>query len=127
PNFVSERDFRPLTEPAEQEQVAALRRELGLDARPVVLCAGQLQTRKGFFDLLEVARRMPDVQFLWAGGFSFGRITAGHARIQEAARDLPANVQLLGMVPRERMNLHLNLADCFFLPSFEELFPMTIL
>ncbi|GAA1716940.1 glycosyltransferase family 4 protein [Brachybacterium phenoliresistens] len=128
PNFVSEQDFRPLTDPEGAAQVAALREELGLDpSRPVVLCAGQLQVRKGFFDFLDVARAMPDVQFLWAGGFSFGRITAGHSRIREAAEDLPANVRLLGMVPRERMNLHVNLADCFFLPSFEELFPMTIL
>ncbi|MFC0674155.1 glycosyltransferase family 4 protein [Brachybacterium hainanense] len=128
PNFVSEQDFHPLRDEAGLTAVRELRAQLGLDAhRPVVLCAGQLQVRKGFFDFLEVARALPDVQFLWAGGFSFGRITAGHARIQEAAENLPGNVRLLGMVPRERMNLFMNLADCFFLPSFEELFPMTIL
>ena len=40
--------------------------------------AGQVQTRKGVMDFVEVAKKMPDVKFVWAGGFSFGAITDGH-------------------------------------------------
>lgn len=34
---------------------------------------GQLQVRKGIFDFIEVAERLPDVTFVWAGGFFFRR------------------------------------------------------
>lgn len=41
--------------------------------------------------------------------------------------DLPKNVKFLGLVEREEMNQIYNMADVMFLPSYEELFPMTIL
>ncbi len=142
PNFVSDKLFHPIGDSShgsyrsapgserigEPQQLAALRERLSLGAdERVVMCAGQLQIRKGFFDFLATARAMPDVRFLWAGDFSFGRITAGHGEIKEAMAALPANVELVGLIPRQEMNLWFNLADAFFLPSFEELFPMTIL
>lgn len=67
------------------------------------------------------------MQFVWAGGFSFGKITDGYEEIRHAAEHLPANVTLTGIVPREKMNELYNAADVFFLPSFDELFPMTLL
>lgn len=125
PNFVSEEQFHPLER---NESIAQRRRAWGADdTRFVVMCAGQLQTRKGFFDLLDVARAMPEVLFVWAGDFSFGRITSGYEQIKKAKENLPANVKLIGLVPREEMNECFNAADAFFLPSYEELFPMTIL
>lgn len=42
-------------------------------------------------------------------------------------KHLPANVKFLGIVDREKMNEIYNMADMMFLPSYEELFPMTIL
>lgn len=125
PNFVSEEQFHPLDR---DEKIERRRRSWGAEeGRFVVMCAGQLQTRKGFFDLLEVARVMPEALFVWAGDFSFGRITSGYEQIKKAKENLPANVKLIGLVPREEMNECFNAADAFFLPSYEELFPMTIL
>ena len=45
--------------------------------------AGQVQTRKGVMDFVEVAKKMPDVKFVWAGGFSFGAITDGHEELKK--------------------------------------------
>lgn len=42
-------------------------------------------------------------------------------------KHLPDNVKFLGLVDREKMNEIYNMADVMFLPSYEELFPMTIL
>ena len=42
-------------------------------------------------------------------------------------KHLPPNVRFLGIVDREKMNEIYNMADVMFLPSYEELFPMTIL
>lgn len=125
PNFVSEKQFFRIER---RDDVEARRRDWGAEpGQTVIMCAGQLQTRKGFFDLLEVARAMPDALFVWAGDFSFGRITSGYDKIKEARDNLPPNVKLIGLVPREDMNECFNAADIFFLPSYEELFPMTIL
>lgn len=124
PNFVSETRFYRLPD----EQKSKLRSKYGVDKnRFVVLCAGQLQIRKGIFDFLKVAESLPDMQFVWAGGFSFGKITDGYDEIKKIVQNPPDNVKFLGIIPREDMNEIYNLADVMFLPSFEELFPMTIL
>ncbi len=93
----------------------------------VVFCAGQLQVRKGIFEFIEIAKRMPDIEFVWAGGFSFGNITNGYEKIKKKIENKPNNLHFIGMIDRENMNDVYNMADIMFLPSFEELFPMTIL
>ena len=124
PNFVSEADFHPLN----QNERRTLCRKYHLDeARFTVVCAGQLQHRKSVLDFVEIAKRMPDVQFVWAGGFSFGVISDGYKEIDKLVKNPPANVRFLGIIDRDLMNEIYNVADVMFLPSFEELFPMTIL
>ncbi len=93
----------------------------------VVMGAGQVQTRKGVLDFVEVAKKMPAITFLWCGGFSFGKITDGYEELKKVYENPPKNVRFLGIVPREEMCDILNASDLFFLPSYNELFPMTIL
>jgi len=124
PNFVSDDGFFPLSA---DEKVKA-REKYGIDKNSfVVLSAGQLQKRKGAFDFLEMARRMPDITFAWAGGFSFGVITDGYKELSAAMENPPPNVKFLGIVDRSEMNEVYNTADVMLLASFEELFPMTVL
>lgn len=124
PNFVDEEVFHPV----DDKQKVFCRAQFGLNPEKfTVVCAGQMQKRKGFVDFLETARRLPEMQFVWAGGFSFGKITDGYEEIKLALQNVPANVVLPGIIPREQMNALYNAADVFFLPSFDELFPMTIL
>lgn len=124
PNVVSKKRFYPLP----YEKRNCIRKEYGISENGfTVLCAGQLQRRKGVFDFLKIAKKLPDFQFVWAGGFSFGKISDGYEEIREAMKHLPANVKFLGLVDREKMNDIYNMADVLFLPSYEELFPMTIL
>ncbi len=70
---------------------------------------------------------MPDIQFIWAGGFSFKTISDGYNELKNVVKCPPRNVKFLGIVPREEMNDIYNMSDMMFLPSYEELFPMTIL
>lgn len=124
PNFVSKANFHPL----EKEQKLAVREKYSLSPdRFVVLGVGQLQTRKGVMDFIETAKSLPDVQFIWAGGFSFGKITDGYEQIKKIVDNPPMNVRFLGIIEREEMNEVYNMADVMFLPSFDELFPMSIL
>lgn len=124
PNHVSEKHFHPIS----QEQRSLSRRKYNLKEEDfVVLGVGQVQSRKGVKDFIAVASRMPELKFIWAGGFSFGRITEGYDEIKCLVSNPPANVQFTGIVPRQEMTNLYGMANVMFIPSFAELFPMTIL
>ena len=124
PNYVSKTDFNKKN----KKEIKELRKELNLkDDDFVVIGVGQVQTRKGVLDFVDVARSMPDVTFIWCGGFSFGAITDGYKELKKVFENPPRNVRFLGIIPREKMNDMYNLADVLFMPSYNELFPMSIL
>lgn len=124
PNYVSHEVFHPLG----KEKRDAARREYGIDPDAfVVLGAGQVQTRKGVRDFVETAKRLPHLTFVWAGGFSFGKITDGYEELKGIMDNPPANVIFTGIVPREKMAELYNMTNVLFVPSYNELFPMTIL
>lgn len=124
PNFVSRKEFYPVKE----TQKRVLRQQYHYDEhRFTVLGIGQIQERKGLFDFIKLARNNPDLQFIWAGGFSFGRMTDGYAALKKVVDDPPANLSFPGIVDRQKLVDYYNLADLFLLPSFNELFPMSVL
>ncbi len=124
PNYVSSNRFYKLDGYAKSKA----RKKYNIDKdKFVVLCVGQLQIRKGIMDFIEVAKSMPDIQFVWAGGFSFKKMSDGYDQICKILKDPPANVKFLDIIPREEMNELYNMADMLFLGSYEELFPMTVL
>ena len=95
--------------------------------RFTVLGVGQVQHRKGVLDFIEVAKKLPAVDFVWAGGFSFKGMTSGYEELKKVMDNPPSNVRFLGIVPREKMNELYHGCDLFFLPSFDELMPMSVL
>lgn len=124
PNFVSKEKFYKYDD-LKREQV---RKKYGLNKGDfAVLGAGQVQTRKGVLDFVKTAQALPDVKFIWAGGFSFGAITDGYKELKTIMENPPQNVLFTGIVPREEMADLYNAVDCLFVPSYNELFPVTIL
>ena len=124
PNFVDSKSFYILEDDKRQK----LREKYKLNPNMfTVLCVGQLQKRKGIFDFIDIAKKMPDVQFAWAGNFAFGKISDGYEQIKKILDNVPDNVHFLGLIDREKMNEVYNMSDIMFLPSYEELFPMTVL
>ncbi len=93
----------------------------------IVVAVGQLQTRKGVKDFIEVAKDLPEVKFIWLGGFAFRKLSHGHKEIQEFLANPPANVFFKGRVQIKEVNEYLNLSNIFFMPALNELFPMSIL
>ncbi|MEG0364328.1 MAG: glycosyltransferase family 4 protein [Erysipelotrichales bacterium] len=124
PNYVSKDMFYK----QEAEEVAKTKEKykIGLNTK-VVLGVGQIQTRKGVIDFVEVAKKLPEYEFVWCGGFSFGNITDGYKELKEIVDNPPSNVKFLGIITREEMNSIYNVADVLFMPSYNELFPMSIL
>ncbi|HBM3491798.1 TPA: glycosyltransferase family 4 protein [Listeria innocua] len=124
PNFVSKKTFFPIS--TAEKKLA--REKYGIPAdKFTVIGIGQVQHRKGVLDFIEVAKRLPHIQFVWAGGFSFGKITSGYEELKKIYDNPPANVKFIGIVDRSEMNACINMADLFFMPSYNELFPMAIL
>ena len=124
PNFVNKDKWHAL--PA--EQVAQLRKEMDLaEDQFVVIGAGQVQKRKGIDDFIRLAEELPEITFIWAGGFSFGGMTDGYERYKKIMDNPPKNLIFPGIVSPERMRELYAMADLFLLPSYNELFPMTIL
>ena len=124
PNFVNKEKWHPLS----QEEIARLRTELGIsDSQFIVVGAGQVQKRKGIDDFIRLAEELPQITFIWAGGFSFGGMTDGYERYKKMMDNPPENLMFPGIVSPERMRELYALADLFLLPSYNELFPMTIL
>ena len=51
----------------------------------------------------------------------------GYAHFKKLIDNPPKNLKFTGIVPREELVSYLNIADLFLLPSFDELFPMSVL
>jgi 1,2-diacylglycerol-3-alpha-glucose alpha-1,2-galactosyltransferase len=120
PNYVDESKF------ATKVSNASIRKQWQFK-KFTVLGVGQVQHRKGVLDFIEVAKKLPAVDFVWAGGFSFKAMTAGYEELKKVMNNPPSNVRFLGIVPREKMNELYHGCDLFFLPSFDELMPMSVL
>lgn len=125
PNYVSKENFYELDNNTKLE----IRKKYNIDENKfVVLGCGQVQTRKGVMDFVEVAKNNPDIEFVWCGGFSFAKITDGYKELKKVVDNPPTpNLHFLGIIPRVEMNQMFNMADLLFMPSYNELFPMSIL
>lgn len=124
PNFVDSDHFHPVDSATKK----AYREKYHLPQNKfVVLGSGQIQERKGVPDFIKLAQDNPDIQFVWAGGFSFGRLTDGYSELKKVVDNPPANLYFPGIVSRQEIAELNNAADLFFLPSYNELFPMSVL
>lgn len=124
PNYVNKNDFHILS----NEEIDKVKDKYQLKKdKFTIFGVGQVQHRKGVLDFVEVAKQNPDIEFVWAGGFSFGKITDGYKELSEVVNNPPSNVKFLGIIPRTEMNELYNACDVLFMPSYNELFPMSIL
>ena len=124
PNYVDQKTVHPL----EALETKAIRDRFGYKAEDfIVVGVGQIQSRKGVLDFIETAKKNPEIQFIWCGGFSFKGITDGYKELKSVIDNPPLNVKFPGIIPRDNMNEIYNMANLLFLPSYNELFPMCIL
>ena len=124
PNFVNPKNFHLQT----KTQINKNKKKLEINSKkPIIFGVGQVQTRKGILTFVELAKNNPNWQFIWAGGFSFGAATDGYKELNKIVKNPPENLRFTGIIDRKALNDYYNLADIFLLPSYSELFPMSIL
>lgn len=99
-------------QPAAADAVAALRRELGLEGRRLVVFGGVVRPHKGLEQIPQALARLGDdtLRFVIVGPVN------EHARALAEDPVCGRYVALLGPQPRERMPLYLSLADLVVLP-----------
>jgi 1,2-diacylglycerol-3-alpha-glucose alpha-1,2-galactosyltransferase len=123
PNAIDTARFRP--EPGWRESVRE-KHGIASDAF-VVVCAGQVQPRKGVRQFVEAAKAMPDVTFVWAGGMPFKHLTAHYGEMRRIVAHAPANCLFVGDLPYGEMPRYYAAADCLFFPSLQETFGLAII
>jgi 1,2-diacylglycerol-3-alpha-glucose alpha-1,2-glucosyltransferase len=95
-----------------------LRESLGLAPEAqVVISVGMQLVRKGILDWVEVARRLPEVTFVWYGRTDERLLTAD---VQRALRTAPANARFPGFVRPEALREAYCGADAFCFLTKEE-------
>jgi 1,2-diacylglycerol-3-alpha-glucose alpha-1,2-galactosyltransferase len=89
-----------------------------------VLGVGQLESRKGCEDFIEIGKQIPNAQFRWIGGRPFGAMTAGIRKLNQQIEDAPENITFAGLFPLKEMPCLYAAGDMFLFPSYQENCPL---
>lgn len=107
----------------------ALTQRLNRPSNSTVLFLGELGKRKGCYDIpavvVEVVKQVPDIKFVLAGAGS----AEDEAAIKKLCEDngVASHVEFPGWVRGEQKDKLLRETDVFFLPSYNEGMPMSVL
>lgn len=103
-----------------------IRERYGLDEEDLVaINVGQKTVRKGIFDFISMAKKHPDIKFLWVGGMPYSGFSQSYREIKRAVSQKYHNLILPGYV--EDLNAHYSAADFMLNPTNFETFGLTIL
>ncbi|MBS9336323.1 glycosyltransferase family 4 protein [Fructobacillus papyrifericola] len=83
----------------------------------VVMAVGLFFERKGLFDFIELAKRHPEITFIWFGHTNLAIVPA---KVREAIEHHPENLIFPGYITGDIIKGAYAGADLFLYPSFEE-------
>lgn len=83
----------------------------------IVMGVGLFIARKGILDFINLAKKMPDIQFIWFGETDFKLIPQ---YIQAAIINHPKNLNFAGYVPNAEIKTAMQACNVFFMPTYEE-------
>lgn len=116
---VEEQDLLPA--PTIPEQKAALRQELGITEKNVILAVGQFIPRKGFDVLLRGAKNLlPDTGIFFVGG----QPTEDYLQLAEQSGN--TNIHFVGFCKKQELAKYYMAADVFALPTREDIWGLVI-
>lgn len=124
PNFVSSKNFNVISN---SEKLKYRKKYNYNNDDFIVVSIGQLHKGKGVLDFINLAKKNPDINFLWVGGFNFGKFMDGYEEIKAVYDNPPKNLKFSGIVDRKEVNILCNISDVFFLPSYYESFALVVL
>lgn len=103
------------------------RKQLGIrDDAVVVIGNGQVQPRKRVDTFINIAKKLPELKFIWVGGMPFGRVAADHEKMQRLIDEAPDNVTFTGVVSLDEVQTYFSVGDIFVMSSEQETFGLAI-
>ena len=102
----------------DERKAQEFREKFGLSKTDkVVMAVGLYIGRKGIVDFVELARRMPEYQFIW---FGYNSPWVVPRRIRKAVKTKLPNLHFPGYIGSEELRAAYWGSDLFFFPTFEE-------
>lgn len=83
----------------------------------VIMSAGLWIRRKGILDFIEMAKRLPQYQFIWFGDSNLWSVPK---EIRKAVHSQLPNLRFAGYVPKKELRLAYAGCDLFWFPTYEE-------
>lgn len=83
----------------------------------VIMSAGLWIRRKGILDFIEMAKRLPEYQFIWFGDSNLWSVPK---EIRKAVRSQLPNLRFAGYVPKKELRQAYAGCDLFWFPTYEE-------
>lgn len=83
----------------------------------VIMSAGLWIRRKGILDFIEMAKRLPEYQFIWFGDSNLWSVPK---EIRKAIHSQLPNLQFAGYVPKNELRQAYAGCDLFWFPTYEE-------
>jgi len=83
----------------------------------VVIGIGLYIERKGIVDFVELAKRMPDVKFIW---FGYSPLTFSTRKVRKAVHTKLDNLTFAGYVEKDMIRAAMNGCDLYLFPTLEE-------
>ncbi len=95
--------------------------------RKVVICVASVQKRKGIFDFVEIAKKLPKYTFVWVGKIPDGMYLKNRGEIETiVAGNKPENLIFAGPLFGDKLVEALYSANLFWLPSKSETFGLVV-
>ena len=95
------------------------------DDAVIVLTVAQQTPRKGIYDFLNTAAKMPEYTFVWVGGYPYGAFSSDRKLIEAKKAQAGSNVIFTGFVP-DITAVYCG-ADLLFMPSHGEIMSIVAL
>jgi 1,2-diacylglycerol-3-alpha-glucose alpha-1,2-glucosyltransferase len=101
----------------DEKKVQAFKDYFHLTTEKVVIGIGLLFARKGIHDFFEIARRNPEITFIWFGHLADALVSNP---IKKAIKNRPANALMPGYIDNDIIKGAYHYAECLMFTSYEE-------
>jgi len=113
---------------ATRKEVSNFKKKYKLNGKKTILCVASIQYRKGIFDFVEAAKKLPQYNFVWVGRVPNLPYLKNKDEINELVNGKhPKNLQFVQPLYGKDLACAYSACDLFWLPSFSETFGLVII
>ncbi|MGI6589649.1 MAG: glycosyltransferase family 4 protein [Candidatus Iainarchaeum sp.] len=112
-----------------KKEIDSFKKRFKLDnKKKTILCVASIQYRKGIFEFVQTAKKMPEYNFVWVGNIPNLPYLKNKGEINELVRNSKrTNLIFTGALYKKDLACAYSMCDLFWLPSFSETFGLVII